>query len=760
MNQIIIVSPLSDESALVEKLTERFPGTTVVEVGSLAEAKAVDGIAVLKHFSEGVGALPEILEIDSNVVLAVHSRDAIDDRINKMIAGETTDEDPDAISNLSAKAWRLHHIYQANKVRENRGTGKENVTFIETGFDSIYPYLFQDSKFSDNITPSTNPGTPPTTSEDAAASSDNPAEEVHDSVSEEQTDSTEQSTAEEPEPSPEVSQAAEVPTAAEPEPVAKVEQPKAEAEAPQPTPIDPSEYPEDYSPFDLTAAFNAGVEKSKESEVPEETKAEDPNLTKYRAGIPVDYPDTPHTVNVQKSPTEPKEGGTNPALAFNDWAGDISTVDGLIEGITEKMRIAESRGRTPRLTEIEEAALTTQADMIGAKMMHEFQYVANANWSQTIQTQTKAMPLIVPIKNPKYGDSKYVGDDAVALIQNRMKIGASVGVFLPHTGIYFIIVSPSDGELLNTLSVINTQRVETLRASSGILMGNSNYYINRQVVKLFLDSITDCSLTAHNRELLNKLIDERDINIIATALMAAIYPDGYDYVQTCGLKKEHDADEAEEICGHRNELLLNLMRTIFIDNSRLNEYQRTLAVSGIHKRSLQEIENYKEQNYLGYRKSYEITEGIEFVYRAQSIETSIEAGEKWIGEISQIVDSIITFKSDDEERNAMIDHRIGLARIREFSHWVDSITIDGQVMDDRNKINQLLDSLSRNDKVMKRVSDTLGEFQRLSTIAITAIPRVKCPSCQKTDPRDLDICQHLIPQDAVSRFFTLVRQRV
>ena len=108
----------------------------------------------------------------------------------------------------------------------------------------------------------------------------------------------------------------------------------------------------------------------------------------------------------------------------------------------------------------------------------------------------------------------------------------------------------------------------------------------------------------------------------------------------------------------------------------------------------------------------------------------------------------------------MIDHRINLARIREFSHWVDDIVVDGQSLGDRVKINALLNSLSRNDTVMRKVSETLGEFQRLSMIAITAIPRAKCPTCQKTDTKDLDISKHLIPQDAVSRLFTLVRQRV
>ena len=61
---------------------------------------------------------------------------------------------------------------------------------------------------------------------------------------------------------------------------------------------------------------------------------------------------------------------------------------------------------------------------------------------------------------------------------------------------------------------------------------------------------------------------------------------------------------------------------------------------------------------------------------------------------------------------------------------------------------------------MNRVSETLAEFQRQSLIAMVAIPRVQCPTCQQTDKTDIDISTYLIPQDATSRFFTLARQRL
>lgn len=780
MNKIIVISPHSNEEGLVAALTETFgPNVHVSLVDTIEEAQGFNGIAILKHFSKGVETIEDVLAIDTEIVIASYSREEITDKMNILLAEDAGgQDDSDIISKVSTDSWRIFGLHQRYGQAKATGRAKENIHFISTGYNSILGGLQRQAGGSsvvdvwkqdwanETAAHSTNDHDEGTRQEENSSTAEPNPTEQSEKTDPAESPAPEQATVQEPETAVQVEQPAEVFVEQEPTPVAEV-QPETKTETSQPTPVTTAF--DDFDPLAIASSFKTSVDIANASVAEPVAETETVKQPKRREGIPVDYPAVENTVEILSNPLKPLETTGDTTRGFDDWAGSIETMEAVVGVTTQKFNQAEQRGRNPKLTVLEASMIDIQVDAVGSKMMHEFQYVAGANWSQGIKTPTATMPLIVPIKNPNYGDSKYVGSDAVPLIQNRMKIGSTLGVFLPHTGIYFIIVSPTDGELLDTLSVINTQRIETLRASSGILMGNSNYYIYRQVLNLFLSSITNCSFRSWNREQLTELIDERDINIIATALMASVYVDGYEYTQTCGLRLKDDetlTDEEraqnppDEVCDHRSEFLADLMRTVFIDNSRLNEFQRNIAVSAIHPRSLEEIKDYQQQHYLGYRKSYEITEGIEFIYRAQNIKVSMEAGEKWIGEISQIVDSIITFKNDDEERNMMIDHRINLARIREFSHWVDDIVVDGQSLSDRVKINALLNSLSRNDTVMRKVSETLGEFQRLSMIAITAIPRAKCPTCQKTDTKDLDISKHLIPQDAVSRLFTLVRQRV
>ncbi len=780
MNKIIVISPHSNEEGLVAALTETFgPNVHVSLVDTIEEAQGFNGVAILKHFSKGVETIEDVLAIDTEIVIASYSREEITDKMNILLAEDAGgQDDSDIISKVSTDSWRIFGLHQRYGQAKAAGRAKENIHFISTGYNSILGGLQRQTDGSsvvdawkqdwanETAAHSTNDHDEGTRQEENSSTAEPNPTEQSEKTDPVESPAPEQATVQEPETAVQVEQPAAVFVEQEPTPVAEV-QPETKTETSQPTPVTTAF--DDFDPLAIASSFKTSVDIANASVAEPVAETETVKQPKRREGIPVDYPAVENTVEILSNPLKPLETTGDTTRGFDDWAGSIETMEAVVGVTTQKFNQAEQRGRNPKLTVLEASMIDIQVDAVGSKMMHEFQYVAGANWSQGIKTPTATMPLIVPIKNPNYGDSKYVGSDAVPLIQNRMKIGSTLGVFLPHTGIYFIIVSPTDGELLDTLSVINTQRIETLRASSGILMGNSNYYIYRQVLNLFLSSITNCSFRSWNREQLTELIDERDINIIATALMASVYVDGYEYTQTCGLRLKDDetlTDEEraqnppDEVCDHRSEFLADLMRTVFIDNSRLNEFQRNIAVSAIHPRSLEEIKDYQQQHYLGYRKSYEITEGIEFIYRAQNIKVSMEAGEKWIGEISQIVDSIITFKNDDEERNMMIDHRINLARIREFSHWVDDIVVDGQSLGDRVKINALLNSLSRNDTVMRKVSETLGEFQRLSMIAITAIPRAKCPTCQKTDTKDLDISKHLIPQDAVSRLFTLVRQRV
>lgn len=505
--------------------------------------------------------------------------------------------------------------------------------------------------------------------------------------------------------------------------------------------------------LDFEQALASSLAKADEK-IPKTTENEDkPNTNEVgkAVGIPDVYPNVGQTVTFnEKDLFKPYEGTWDNPLY--DFAGTPNRFNFYHAHVVKKLDQAMGNPDKVKFSDFESAVLQAGEDRVAGNS-YEFQYHTDARWSNLIKAGPTNVPIIMPIRDPEYGSAKYFGPETVSLLQNRMKTGCKLGVFLPHTGIYFVIVSPHDGQFIDTLAIINNQRIQTLRASSGILLGNSNFYINRQVMKLFIDSIVHCSLTAWNRETLMKLIDERDIAIIAQTLGASIYPDGYDYVQVCGLEKTDG-----KVCTHETRKLVDLRRMIFVDNSRLSEAQKIQAAQALAERSVSDIERYKEANYIGFKKAYEITQGVEFVYRAQSALTSIEAGEKWIKEIEAVVDSIITFNNDEDTRNLMIEERIGLTRIREFSHWIEEILIDSQPMTDRTKIDTFLNSLSRNKDVVKKVSDTLTEFQRLSSIAMVAIPRCPCPECKATDERDLDIATHLIPQDSVSRLFTLVRQ--
>lgn len=514
-----------------------------------------------------------------------------------------------------------------------------------------------------------------------------------------------------------------------------------------------------FDSFDPLAAFNGSLKKSQEIETEQQMKPEQKEKQdSKRIGKLPEYPNVSVSVEI-KTPvlTEKTEPVPEDEPRLFDWAGAPEVLTAILRTVDDKVEEAEVRRRRPNLTDQDIKAMACMEDRLGSTHTLHRMFVDGAKWSQALTTETKQIPIITIIKNPNYGDHRYVGPDAVSLISNRMKIGVSVGVFLPHTGLYFLIISPSDQEVLDTLSIIQTQRVDMLKSSSGILLGNSNHYLNKQIIDLFLNNVTDCSLVSFNRETIYGLIDDRDVDIIATALKASICPDGYLYQQVCGLELE---GKDGVVCDEAVDFVLDLRRMVFADNSRLNEYQRNIATSGLVKRTLKEIEEYQAQLFLGWTKSYEITEGIEFVYGPAKAVQQIEAGEKWIAEISKVVDRIVAFKQDEAERNTMIEQRVNLARMREFTHWIKDIIVDGMPLQDEAKKNQLLDRLGRNPEVVSKVGETLAQFQRQSVIAMPAIPRVKCKGCQNTDKRDYDISPYLIPQDAASRFFTLALQRL
>lgn len=461
-------------------------------------------------------------------------------------------------------------------------------------------------------------------------------------------------------------------------------------------------------------------------------------------------PDVQHTIKFKRPILTPaKHGDDEPALY--GWGGTSDVMSTVIQRVAAKM----DRGTSPTDTEI--YATVAHQDMVTSEGNNDFQYFKDATWEPHAETAGRLVPNLYRIKNPVAGAAAYTGKFAVQLIKNRMGTGANIGVALWHSGMYCSITAPDDSSRLALIGEIARNRLQALRNTSGILFGNSSYYINRALVNCFLDHLTDCNIVNWDREVVRARLDHRDLQAMAWALLYAIYPDGYNYTQLCGAVDE----KTNNICSATAEFKLDFGVALLVDDTRLTTYQLNMMSETFKPHSIAQLDRYREEGVIGGSKAFEITDGIKFVLQGPTLISHIEQGHAWIDSLSKITDDVIGLAADEDERNEYIARQINSTKLREYAHWVKEIIIDDEVtLTDRVKINEILNSFTTNEAAVTKLSAALDEYQRECIVQMVAIPRIPCTECGGIDEEGAIDHPHLIPQDAVSRFFTLARLKL
>lgn len=498
--------------------------------------------------------------------------------------------------------------------------------------------------------------------------------------------------------------------------------------------------------------IEAAVQGSIEATEIEPVLKEQPTVASALKATKIDRPDVKHTVNPHpKRPILTRVQHEDGVPALFGWAGTATTMTHVMQ------RLAGRMARNIRPTDAEVMASMAHQDEISSEGNHNFQYYLDAEWQPHANYNNKLIPNLYRIKNPEPGSEAYAGKYSVQLIKNRMGTGANIGVAMWHSGIYCAITAPDESTRLKLIEEIARNRVAALRNTSGILYGNSSYYINRALANCFLDHLTDCNIIGWDRELVRARIDHRDLQAMAWAMAYGIYPDGYNYTQLCGAVDE----STQRICNEIQEFKLDFGVALLVDNNRLTPYQKMIMSETFKPHSIAQLDRYREEGVIGASKAYEISDGVKFVLQGPSLTAHVEQGHDWINSLVKITDEVIGIAGDEDQRNEYISRQINATKLREYSHWVKEIIMDDEVViSDRDKINELLNSLNTNNNVVTKLSDAIDEYQRQSVVQMVAIPREPCPACGGIDKTDAEHYPHLIPQDAVSRFFTLAHHEL
>ena len=381
-----------------------------------------------------------------------------------------------------------------------------------------------------------------------------------------------------------------------------------------------------------------------------------------------------------------------------------------------------------------------------------------SEWQQTVKYENIPLRAGKPALATFGAGQPMIGERAVATIQQAMGLGSYIQIPIWHSGLWITFRVPTDIELLNLETLIGEEKIRLGMETRGLIYSNYSAYMINHLINFALDHVYDCTLKDYTPDRLRKLIRVSDIPLIAWGLACSIFPNGYAHNQPCVVNPE--------VCRHITKETLYLPKINWVDNSALSKAQRKHMANRVARYEEKDILAYQNEGRAADGKAYS-TGAIGYALRVPSIEDYVNNGYEWINDISDAVDRLFDKNLSETKKEAMMIAQSNLTSLRQYAHWVKHITYtadNGDVVEvtDPADLKKLIEILCTDSEFVKNFMESVADYIEQITISIIAIPRTRCPSCQKVETKEAEVISedekkhpYLVPLDAVNLFFTL-----
>lgn len=379
----------------------------------------------------------------------------------------------------------------------------------------------------------------------------------------------------------------------------------------------------------------------------------------------------------------------------------------------------------------------------------------DADFKQHLQTGSEKLSIETP-KFKKVENQILDGEKAVILARNLFGLGSMVRVPLFHSGFWITLKAPSEAELLELNRQLTTDKIELGRSSYGLAFSNQTVFYVSRIYELVKSCIHSHSVKTDKD--ISNFIYAHDIPIIIWGLACAVWPNGFNYSRACMANPNE--------CNHVVTEKLNLSKLLWTNNSVLNTWQK----NHMHNKLSGSM---SEEDVLRYRKelinnqSKKITidtlsEPFAVKLKTPTAAEWITQGTSWINNIVESVTTAISSTASVSERNNYMINVAKAQTIRQYSHWIDSIEIGTNRIEDRETIENTISALSSSDDLRSEVIKNVQSYIDETVISMIGIPVYNCPKCNEPVDKGSNSQKfvNIIPLEVNTIFFILLMQRI
>jgi hypothetical protein len=353
------------------------------------------------------------------------------------------------------------------------------------------------------------------------------------------------------------------------------------------------------------------------------------------------------------------------------------------------------------------------------------------------------------------------GERAALRMMKHRGIGTIFQTPLWHTGIWLTLKAPSENELIELNRVITNDKIEMGRHTYGLAFSNIMSYTTDRLVDFAIDHLYDTSLKTSDipEGGLKSLINSQDYPALLWGLVCTMYPKGFQFSRACTNNPEK--------CTHITNEILNLAKISWVNRAALTDWQKThMSSRSSNSRDIASIRRYQEELKKIQKRVIKFDEGGDGEYsitlKTPTLTEFIDAGHRWIGDTVAYVDESLGRDASDKERNIFITRHSQATAMRQYIHWIDSIEFAGNIIDDRETIEETLNVLSSDNNARNGFMEEIVKYIHSSTINVIGIPVYDCPKCAATQTPDITLpaFKNIIPLDVNQLFFALVSRRL
>lgn len=370
-----------------------------------------------------------------------------------------------------------------------------------------------------------------------------------------------------------------------------------------------------------------------------------------------------------------------------------------------------------------------------------------SQYRQTVASERGPLSIAAP-KFSDSGTAKLTGESAVLRVRALTGLGSIVQVPLWHSGFWITLKAPGDGAMLELNRRLVEEKITLGRQTYGLAFANNSVFFAGWLTDFALSHVYETTLKPEIADTLRSRISTLDIPMIIWGLACVVWPRGFPYARSV-------LDQS----GEQNKIIrekLNIGRCLWADTSALTPWQ-VGHMAGRYGRNMtgESIDRYRNEFTCGKERTVKLTDQLEITLRTPSLDQYLTSGQKWVNGIVSMVDRAFALPPNDGVRNQYILDQGRATNMRQFSHWVESLSADGSMIIDIDTLEQTFDALSSDESIREAYFKGIKAFIEDATICVVAIP-----ATEEGDKPELPRFPHLLPLDAMSVFFILLVQKV